>query len=403
MSTYKIKEAHRPKAPVLIINSYAGSLVIAAQATDHPVVASLEDAGYGLEVQRANFPALTYHADRASWPALDLRGHLVIAHPPCAAFSRQQTVNDKSKTGVDAAKFQETKGVLEYALSQGCDALAVESVCGAYAGAAQIHEAAAKRHGYHLYRVLQNAVTFGVPQWRERFWALFVRQGQLANDELLIDHTPLPRTFGELLEDQPSETDAKLEAMLAEQRQKLQAGGLGGKRATTIWGGKYGFKRFPKPLHEARAAAGLPVLDRKRVIATYWWSGRLESAWVKLIDPAGTAPVLMADSWFVAHGRNLSLVEYKRVMGYPDDYVFPNPRKVREYLSRGVCPPVAAWVLQTLERNLHARQTFYNGRGAHALKDPTFPIKPLTTADLRPKRKLWAAVLADYAREELVG
>lgn len=405
--TYRIKEAHRPKAPVLIVNSYAGSLVIAAHATDHPVVASLEDCGYGLEVQRANFPALTYYEDRATWPALDLRGQLVIAHPPCAAFSQQNYANGAHTRGLDAAKFQETRGVLEYALSQRCDALAVESVCGAYAGAAHIHEAAAKLHGYKLYRVLQNAVTFGVPQWRERFWALFVREGQLAGDELLIDHTPRPRTLGEILEDEPSATDPKLDEMLAEQRERLKVDPdhlLKPQEVAKLLKAGFGPGRLISLMKRLRAERGLGKLDRFELTARYWRKGHFDSACVKVLREDTVVPfTLLGNTWLVTRNRNLSLVEYKRVMGFPDDYVFPNPRRVREYLSRGVCPPVAAWVLQTLERNLHARQTFYEARGHRGLKAPTFAVAPGATADLRPKKALWAAVLADYVEKELVG
>jgi hypothetical protein len=87
---------------VLIINSYAGSLTLAAQGRE--VLGSYEDEGYGLEVQRANFPGLTYKSRRSEWPAQDLSGVVVLAHPPCAAFSGQNT--SANARGTDAKKFQ---------------------------------------------------------------------------------------------------------------------------------------------------------------------------------------------------------------------------------------------------------------------------------------------------------
>ena len=39
-------------------------------------------------------------------------------------------------------------------------------------------------------------------------------------------------------------------------------------------------------------------------------------------------------------------------MGFPRDYKWGKRQKqFRMYLSKGVCPPVAAWILKTVDRN----------------------------------------------------
>ena len=53
------------KQPVLIINTYGGSLLLGARLAGHRVEAVLEDVGYGSEVVAANFPKVPYHATRA--------------------------------------------------------------------------------------------------------------------------------------------------------------------------------------------------------------------------------------------------------------------------------------------------------------------------------------------------
>ena len=68
------------------------------------------------------------------------------------------------------------------------------------------------------------------------------------------------------------------------------------------------------------------------------------------------------------------------VMGFPDEYVFPAPhdRYTRAFLSRGVCPPVARWLLAELERNLR-------GTGVGDV------VRPGDVYDVRPARGWFAS------------
>src|SRR5262249_12919400 len=68
------------------------------------------------------------------------------------------------------------------------------------------------------------------------------------------------------------------------------------------------------------------------------------AAQVRVLDPTGIVGTLMHNSTWMCRGRALSAVEYKRAMGYPDDYRFP-VSDWRRLISKGVCPPVAAWLL----------------------------------------------------------
>lgn len=399
MPGYQITDAHEKRKPVLIVNSYAGSLTIAAHAMGHKVVGSYEDAGYGLEVQRTNFPAVDYRSVVSEWPVRksgSLAGHLVIAHPPCTAFS-SMTISLKGKHGLEAEKFQCTVRVLEYALGAGCDALAVESVVGAYEGARSVHEAYAKKHGYKLYRVLQNACTFGLPQWRERFWALFVRD-DLGND-LIVKHDPRPAVIADILGD-GGDVNELLSRKWAEQFDKLKSS-FGKKVANELMvrrthgTGALGavVKRY---LGKRGIKRELIDVSKEHVV----W-GAYQSNTPRVLDPNGLAPVLLHHSFWTVNGRVLTETEYKRVMGFPDHYQFPgkHAKLMKGYLSRGVCPPVAAWVLNTLDENVNPKRRKKHFRRAGSIVGSAFLVEPGGTADLRPARQLWTQVLADHTKE----
>ena len=121
---------------VVVINSYAGSPTIAATQGGYNILASLEDGGYGLDAQRANFPNLTY-VDNLPWPEADLTGMMVIAHPPCAAFSAQ---NNSANKGVDSTHFACTRRVIDYACLHNAAAVMIESVPGALEGARAFYD-----------------------------------------------------------------------------------------------------------------------------------------------------------------------------------------------------------------------------------------------------------------------
>jgi hypothetical protein len=81
-------------------------------------------------------------------------------------------------------------------------------------------------------------------------------------------------------------------------------------------------------------------------------------------------------------------------MGFPRDYKFPGTNysptyyleRLREYLSRGVCPPVATWILGQVERHLD---------GNAEIRSIMRTIQPGGIADFRVSPKLRKAQAPD--------
>jgi len=393
------------KMPVLIINSYAGSLAIAAHQERHPVIGSYEDAGYGLEIQRANFPGLDYCPTVFDWPARqDLRDVLVIAHPPCSAFSQQNIT--KAARGLDAPKFCQTKVVIEYALRNRCAALAVESVPGALEGARSAHDELAATHKYEVYRVLQNACSFGVPQWRPRFWCVFLPRGSAG-----LRVTPVPGDYVPLSEVQLSKGTENAHDIERWDRQLRTLGrAVGPKWARRLADGQFGYGSIVRPLQRELAARGRAAPRYEPRSGGCHLAGSLcatAQAWccsehanstttflcrvARLVDPADVAGTVLGDAWWVWAGKDTAggisrpfyEEEYKAVMGFPTGYDFRavRPRLLRTYLSRGVCPPVARWVLSSLQATSEGRWST--------------PVACASgqTLDLRPSRAVVRAAL----------
>ena len=361
------------KRLVLVINTYGGSLLVAARSAGHKVTAVLEDVGYGQEVVRANFPKVPYYATTAEWPKQDLAGTIVLAHPPCAAFSVINTANKAHTRGLDAVKFQQTKAVLVYALKSGCDALAVESVCGACEGAAEVHASAARKFGYNLYRVLQDASFMGVPQRRQRFWALFIRRDLPGSPNWLrVSFKPQLVAINDVV----GYSDPAVGLMQAfdEQRGRLTKR-YGRARALRLLRGEEGFGWLTNLVgrleHNRLTPAQLKATSKQLVV-----HGSFRTASLYILNPAETSPTLLHHSFWALDGQPLGSRGYNLLMGFPQDYIFPNPKRQREFLSRGVCPPVASFVLKTLQANFDgtARGDAYT---------------PGSTIDLRAKRAEW--------------
>ena len=337
---------------VLVVNSYGGSLVQACKQGGYAVTGSYEHDGYGLNVQALNFPELEglWASERAGWPTRNLEDQLVIAHPPCAPFSVQNN-RSRANAGVDAKKFGATVDVLNYALGYRCQALLVESVPGALEGAREVHNHAAQRHRYTLYRVRLNACTFGVPQWRPRFWSVFIRHGLVRPDEpLLLVHHPELVTLGQVVrfgKDWYPEHQKKFD----DQLRRLQAI----KEDDLIAGRDFDLDgRLPNLLRDRG-------LDAQRVANEFVVGGRFESAALWLVAAQAVAPTLMANSWWFCKGQLCTRGDYNLAMGFPYDYRLPSSASdALGYLSRGVCPPIAEWLLHQVSRK------FYPAVGAEA-------------------------------------
>ena len=345
----------------LLINTYGGSLALAATAAGADILASYEDQGYGADIVHANYSQLKQINRISQWPTQDLSDIVVLAHPPCAWASQQN--HQEGKTGTDSEKFACTTNVLRYALSNHCRALAVESVIPALEGARSIHDSIAEDYQYHVFRLLQNSISFGVPQWRPRFWVVFVPKD--GPDKLVFKLEPKYKSIGEvMLEAEPGPVDPTMQNKFNWSVVKLKTKGVTDEQLN-LW---------LSPYEEEDAGILAEVLRKKlgyegtmRELAAEYLvglkpdkpQGGFQTSWLRLLAANKYATTIMFDSHFVALGRPLSIDEYKATMGFPRSYVFPPKylKPFREYLSRGVCPPVARWVLEQLVLNLDGKTT----------------------------------------------
>lgn len=329
---------------VLTINSYAGSLVIGAQMAGFPIRRSMEDSGYGIEGQRLNWPDLKY-VYSLPWPEDDLSSTMVIAHPPCSAFSGMNIIPGKKGLDTDAVKCH--KLVMDYAMGNRCEALAIESVQGALKFKDFYTEYAAK-YGYSVCFVLLNSISFGVPQWRKRFWAVFYRDLKLFYFSLVPKYVCLQ----EVLNGEPV-TNFRLNKAFQYHDKKFARGK------------DFDFKKMlretPPGAFDAMAKRFFKEKDPMALKNLTGTLGLYRAGLPRKLDPALWAPVVLGFStWYVGE-RPLNRTEYMRIMGFPDNYRWTEKlgKDFLTYLSKGICPPVGAWILQQMDNNLEANLRMY--------------------------------------------
>ena len=377
----------------LILNSYAGSLTLGARALGCEIIGSYEDSNFGLDIQRANFSDPRYISYRKDWPAQDLSDTIVIAHPPCSAFSVQNC--SPTARGVDSDAFACTESVLNYAAENNALAITIESVMGALGGAWNRHQHYADVYGYNLYRVLENGCMFGC-QWRERFWVVYVKKNAAPNILSLSIH-PNFKTVGEVISGHEEGRSAGNQDVLLERQKErlLRDAGLTPEEMSYLFDAQdppHPTKALGTVLYETKyKTTESTSLDKWRVFQDY--IGGFASGTMVYLDPNGLAPVLMGGSHWYVNGRNLSENGFKRIMGFPHDYVFPeSPRnfrtQMRMYLSKGVMPPIAEWILEQVTRHLgFSGQTRLSERfGPQAY---TLEVEPNHIADFRIKKIDW--------------
>lgn len=382
------------KPPVLIINSYGGSITLAATQEEHPILASCEDHNFGLDSQRLNFPHLNYRSELADWDLdMDLKGAIVIAHPPCAAFSSQNR-GSASKRGPGAEAFACTTRLLEHVMPRRPEAVAIESVPGALEGARHVHDFYAAAHGYDLYRVLQNAASFGVPQWRRRFWAIFVKQqpGRKREFTFVLNHNV--RYLNDVLgvDAAEGELDITHTTRWGKQLDLLKELGYTEKSLRELLSGTTTYGNIIHILAEAHGyehTKGWPPFGK---LHDYIVGGNFLSGALHVLNPNGLAPVLLGPCWWWLGKRQLGYADYKQIMGFPADYRYHKPRLTFVLLSKGVCPPVARWILREISANVFgiARPQSCDVDVVNDVTSgrlQTITIQPNETADLRTPEK----------------
>lgn len=346
----------------LVLNTYAGSLLLGANALQGArIVGSYEDCGFGAWVTKANRARFTEatpdfefidHIKR--WPDQDLTDVNVLAHPPCAAFSNQN--RSASKRGTETEAFDCTRKVLAYAMTNNAASVSVESVMGALTGAWDVYDHMAGAGGYHVFRILQNSILFGVPQFRERCWHVLVRKDLL--DAMTWRLSPRLTSVGATVDHLLPGTELDAPKRLDKYVNLLGAG-------PCICGASHNFD-----LDEVRRVA-LAHLDGHRrqgfgVRLAPFFPGeepssicrkhvsRFTSGQPSILAEGGWAPVLLGTSFWIYRGKPLPAEAYKAIMGFPTDYDVPDHKGygLRTMLSKGVCPPVATWILDNVRVNL---------------------------------------------------
>lgn len=395
------------RPPVLVLNTYAGSLLLAAKSLKLDIVGSYEDCGFGSEFQAVNFPELEglMATTRDAWPEEnDLRETVVIGHPPCAGFSNMSKAlntggrDTKGGHGKASKHFAQTVDVCNYSLSRQCAALMVESVTAACEGARDVHDALAEEHGYHLFRVLQNAATFGIPQWRPRFWAVFVRKDLCAR--LALTHEPVAKTVAQVLEETPGgdDVDERFERRMRQQIALLRKGGRSGRPGDRPLTEEEIAQVLSEPGLLAANISKLLKLDEPTHETLKHWCltacgkgddvcARFLVDSMRILPLDGCASVILETGWFVANGKSLTPTQYKALNGFPTDYRLD--KKYLMWLSKGVVPPVAAWLLDQVVATVEAA-----GKGEHRdlpLTGVTW-IEPGGIGDFTVTRAQWEAL-----------
>lgn len=379
---------------VLAINTYAGSLLQGASDLGNvEIIGSYEDKAFFQPVAKANFPNVDHRPARRFWPQQDLSETIVVAHPPCSWASVQNS--SAAAKGLDAEAFFCTRQVLDYAMSNKAIAICVESVMGALPGAWIVHEKYARDHGYDCYRILENGCMFGA-QWRERFWAVWIRRGA-ARPDWHITLTPKFQVVKDVVtgyEDGP--TCPGLELALTRLKSKL-------KGEMKLTDQQMSFLFDPQdPPHPTTWVIEVIWKNFINVAKDHfpeekWYVhqdvGGFSTSVMKFIDPMGTAPVLLADSFWYYNGRILSEAGYKRIMGFPADYKFVQHgakdyrNTMRMGLSKGVMPPIMTWLLDELGAHLgmHDHRSYDADRPSYALT-----CRPEHIVDFRIRKEDWA-------------
>ncbi|KKK93932.1 hypothetical protein LCGC14_2687950, partial [marine sediment metagenome] len=238
---------------------------------------------------------------------------------PCAAFSVQGSTR-KGASGLASHYFKETEEVLGYALALGCRALLIESVVPTMEGAFKVHNDYAARHGYRVLRILQNAATFEIAQWRSRFWIVFLRASAKFPRRVPIGHTPRFRSVGQVMNETVDlAPDPAMARDLEKQLEIFARVGFTSREIEEILDGTRSYGHVQNIVKRYRSLDD----ELKTIAKKYCWQGSFMSYTLCVLDPAAFVNTLLHASWWYCQGRLLTPGEYRALMGFPRDYLMP--------------------------------------------------------------------------------
>lgn len=382
----------------LVINSFGGSILAAAMNAGLPIRASLETAGYGHNVQKFNAPGLPLYPKTADWPKdQNLSKTVVMGHPPCSAFSTQNTAMRQkmakdSSASINSAAFQCTRDLMKYSMDANAGLIMIESVPRAIIEAAPVHEEFAVKYGYSLIRVIQNSSCFGLSQDRKRIWVIFAKGlGRSFNIEV---PNVEPRPLADVITGQ-GDVIAEHARRIKGYDDRMAELGMKSEIRADFWRGEFGFGKMAVVLADyyneprEKAAAGEEKRNWQKVCDpdTKW-----TSSMASLLKPDGLAPVVLANSLWVFNGKPLTLQDYCRIMGFPAWYKFPpsvaSTPAALGFLSRGVCPPIVSWLIENFAGEVASSNfTVKDGDTLDVIAFGKAQANPATGLNVAPRQK----------------
>lgn len=298
----------------------AGGTTLGAEQAGVKVVYAVNHWLQAVQVHESNHPSTSHscqdlrQADFTKFPDVDL----LLASPCCQAHSRARGTNKPHHDSSRATAF----AVFEAACAKLPKFIVVENVpefrnWGTKAKRGIFYErwcANFEDLGYVIGENILDACEFGVPQERKR---LFLTMALGREEPIYVRSPKLPPVA-----------------------------------ASTIieWGGKHKWRRHGglKPKTQQRIAVGR-LHHKCPFLVAYYGTARGGRT---LARPLGTVTTrdrygLVDGQWF----RMLNTQEYRRAMGFPDQYVLPKTHKLAlAMLGNAVCPPVAAHVIGTVKK-----------------------------------------------------
>lgn len=325
---------------VLTINTYGGSLLLASKMAGYEIVGSCETDGYGVAVQRDNFPDVPIHPTKADWPVFDLRSVVVIGHPPCACFSVQN--NKRFADPLLDPKFAQTRDLLDYSLNRSARAVLIESVMQSVPHTEAFFQNLARQHGYLFTRVEMNYSSW-VPQNRRRIWSVWHRKPLNLDDSL--NYLLRPPKLKSVVRQDTADYVSIIRNRIVAVAQKAAAYPMDW---ISYLRGDHGYGNLARLLTGAKCFENLNSLEIAKKLGVSQMS-RMPI----VLDPDGLAPTLLYDSCWIYNGGILCTQDYLSIMGFPREYKLRSgPRGgCLEYVSRGVVPGAAAWLLNCIERS----------------------------------------------------